>query len=146
MFEVEMLIFLVPPIVPTPILLQAVENDGVTLQGDAIMLLDNTGIPDGGSTEAPSLVKSDSTYVLFFSSGCFVTTNYTVNYAVAQSITGPYQRAPQPLFVSGDYGLVAPGGMSVHSDAKHMVFHANFGNGRALYTAAIDVHGNMVTA
>lgn len=116
------------------------------MQGDAVILLDHEGMADGGSIEAPSLVQSGGQYVLFFSSGCYYTTNYTVNYATAPAITGPYQRADHPLFISGDYGLVAPGGMSIYSDAKHMVFHANFGGGRALYNAAVASQGNQVTA
>lgn len=126
--------------------MQAVGGDGVTLQGDPVILLDNNGVADGGSVEAPSLVQSGGAYVLFFSSGCYITTNYTVNYATAPVITGPYQRADQPHFVSGDYGLVAPGGMSIYSDARHMVFHANFDSGRALYTAAVAILGSQVIA
>ena len=85
-------------------------------------------------------------YILFFSSGCFTTGNYTVNYATANSISSPYTRATLPLFVTGNYGLDGPGGMSIYQDAKHMVFHARYGNGRALYDAAITFEGNKVTA
>ncbi len=120
-------------------MLQAVASDGVTLQGNAIILLDNRGVSDDGNTEAPSIVCYGDTYVLFFSSGCFNTANYTVNYATASSITGPYQRASKPLFVTGDYGLVGPGGMTMYHDAQHMVFHGNFGKGRALYVADVAI-------
>lgn len=111
-----------------------------------MILLDNNGVPDGGSVEAPSLVKSHGTYVLFFSSGCYITPNYTVNYATAHLIKGPYQRAAHPLFATDDLGLTAPGGMSIYLDAKHMVFHASYGAGRALYNAVVTIKGGMVTA
>ena len=126
-------------------MLQAVDEDGITLQHGPVMLLDNNGITDMGSVEGPSLVRSGTNYVLFFSSGCFLTEAYTVNYATAPSITGPYTRASRPLFMTGDYGLSAPGGMSMHPDSKHMVFHAYFGSGRALYNAAIDISGGKVS-
>lgn len=117
--------------------MQAVANDGITPQGDAVTILNNNGVADEGTIEGPSLVQVGGTYILFFSSGCFTTDNYTVNYATAKTIRGPYTRAAQPLFMSGDYGLYGPGGMSIYKDGKHMVFHARYGNGRALYNAVI---------
>ena len=126
-----------PPIQPTPIIFQPVAADGVTLQGDAVTILDNNGAADEGTIEGPSLVQAGGNYVLFFSSGCFITDSYTVNYATSDSIAGPYTRAAQPLFVSGDYGLYGPGGMSIYKDGQHMVFHARYDSGRALYNAVI---------
>ena len=92
-------------------MLQAVAADGVTLQGAPVTLLDNDGVSDDGVVEAPSLVKSASgEYVLFFSSGCYSTADYTVNYAVSTGgIDGPYIRKG-PLLATGDDGLYAPGG------------------------------------
>lgn len=101
----------VPPIAPTPIILQEVSSDGTTVVGQSYTLLDNNGVSDEGTTEAPSLVKTaagklhagerrplvpypmtlgryaDSIpgeYVLFFSNNCFNGGSYTVNYAVSQ--------------------------------------------------------------
>lgn len=134
------------PVKATPIILQPVGADGYTSQGEAVSLLDNNGLSDDGVVEAPSLVRAGDTWILFFSSGCFTSPHYTVNYATASSITGPYKRASVPLFSTGDRGLHAPGGMSIHSDAKHMVFHANVGSIRTLYTAIISIEGDQVTA
>lgn len=116
----------VAPIQPTPLILQPVSADGLTPQGTSTTLLDNAGASDDGITEAPSLVKAPSgRYFLFFSSGCFTTPDYTVSYAVSDSsITGPYVRAPSPLFRSGDDGLTAPGGADIWQDAEHLIFHA----------------------
>ena len=62
----------IAPIVPTPIMMQAVEGDGITPQGNPVQILDNNGVSDDGIVEAPSLVKApDNTYALFFSSGCY---------------------------------------------------------------------------
>ena len=140
----------VSPIVPTPIMLQAVAADGVTPQGSATTILNNNGLSDNGVVEAPSLVKTSSgEYVLFFSNGCYDTANYTVNYATASSANGPYTRYG-PLFQTGTDGLYAPGGADILWDASHMVFHADYGNEnatlRAMYTAIVDIQGNTVTA
>ncbi|KAK5166093.1 uncharacterized protein LTR77_008354 [Saxophila tyrrhenica] len=125
------------PIVRTPLVLQPVARDGITLQSRATVLLDNNGAADQGVIEAPSLTKSGNTWILYFSSGCFVTHNYTVSYATADSITGPYKRAERPLFETGDYDLDGPGGMSVFGDGKHMVFHGWKGDGGTLYSAVV---------
>ncbi|KAK0664250.1 putative arabinan endo-1 [Lasiodiplodia hormozganensis] len=117
----------IEPIVGTPLMLLAVAADGVTPQGSPVQLLDNAGVSDDGIVEAPALVKTyDGEYVLFFSSGCYSTDNYTVSFAMSSGgVTGPYQRADGPLLKSGDVDgqLVAPGGMDVHWDATRMVFH-----------------------
>ncbi|KAL9058258.1 MAG: hypothetical protein Q9162_001857 [Coniocarpon cinnabarinum] len=137
----------VNPIVPTPILMQAVAGDGVTPQGDPVQLFDNAGASDDGIVEAPSLVKApDGTYVLFFSSGCYRTPDYTVNYATSNAVFGPYTRAAAPLFKTGTDGLSAPGGMTIWNDAVHMVFHAGPADDRAMYTAQVTVNGATVTA
>ena len=109
-------------------------------------LLDNNGSADQGIIEAPYLIRSRTgTYFLFFSSGCFATSSYTVSYATASSLTGPYTRNPTPIFKTGDgNGFTAPGGMSIWSDDRHMVFHANSPAGRSTYTALISLDGTEV--
>jgi len=115
----------VAPIVPTPIMLQKVAADGLTLIGPPVQILDNNGVSDDGLVEAPSLVKSPSgIYFLFFSAGCYSTVDYSVSYATASNPAGPYTRHYPPLFSTGTDGLSAPGGASVFWDAYHMVFHA----------------------
>jgi len=117
----------VAPIVSTPILLQAVASNGYTLLGAPVTLLDNNGISDSGVTEAPSLVKAaDGTYVLFYSRDCYSSINYTVSYATASSVNGPYTRRADLLVggVAGEDGgamnLTGTGGADVLWDGVHM--------------------------
>lgn len=117
----------------------------MTLQGSATTLLDNNGASDGGGIEAPALIKSGSTYYLFFSSGCFTQSTYTVSYATSTSITSGFTRSGT-LFQSGTDGLTSPGGADIYKDGSHVVFHANYGSGRALYTAQITFNGKTVSA
>lgn len=132
----------------TPLVLQPVAADGVTLQGTATTLLENQGASDDNIIEAPSLLRTaDGVYVLFFSPGDFTTSVYSVSYATANAVTGPYTRAATPLFATGDDGLTAPGGADVWSDGTHLVFHADNGSGvRSLWTAEITVSGDSVSA
>ena len=134
----------VAPIIPTPIMLQQVQSDGVTKVGPAFTILMNEP-SDGPLVEAPSLIRSSGgNYTLFYSSNCFTSTAYDVAYATAPNITGPYTRAGS-LFTS-TVGMVSPGSADIDADGKHLVFHSNSPNGRALFTATVDVTGSKVTA
>lgn len=138
----------VAPIVPTPLILQQVGSDGVTFEGDPITLLDNLGAADQGVIEAPVISRSPSgTYFLFFSSGCFTGSGYTVSYATATNVKGPYTRQSTPLLQTGTDGLVGPGGASVVG--SKMVFHAYQGAvsafQRDLHTATLTYNGNTVS-
>ncbi|KAI9657076.1 MAG: hypothetical protein M1821_003242 [Bathelium mastoideum] len=134
----------VAPIIPTPIMLQKVQSDGVTKVGPAFTILMNEP-SDGPLVEAPSLIRSaGGNYTLFYSSNCFSSTAYDVAYATSPNITGPYTRAGS-LFTSRS-GMVSPGSADIDADGTHLLFHANADNGRALYTATINIADNKVTA
>jgi beta-xylosidase len=137
----------VAPIVSTPLRVQHLGNDGITLLGSATTILDNEGASDDGIVEAPSLLHRQGTWYLFFSANCYTTDRYNVRYATATSVTGPYTRASKPLFATGNgNGLVAPGGADVDHDGRHMLFHAQSGDGRAMYTALLNFDGTTVSA
>ncbi|KAK5000769.1 hypothetical protein LTR28_012996, partial [Elasticomyces elasticus] len=61
------------------------------------------------------------------------------------SVAGPYTRQGA-LFKTGDYGLVAPGGLDVAVNGNHAVFHANFGKGRAMFTALLSIRNDKISA
>ncbi|TKA33582.1 hypothetical protein B0A50_00418 [Salinomyces thailandicus] len=112
----------VKPIVSTPIMLQQVRQDGHTKIGNPIQLITN-GPNDGPVVEAPSLGKLDGKYVLFFSSNCFATTKYDVAYATSKNLKGPYTKYG-PLYVTGNLGMVAPGGLNIAVGGEHAIWHA----------------------
>lgn len=116
----------VAPIMPTPILLQEVEENGLTHIGEPIEILDRDAL-DGPLIEAPSLHRSpEGIYFLFFSSNCFTTPLYDTSYATAMNITGPYTKSRRPLFISGDGPeLVGPGGMDIIKGGDMIVFHGH---------------------
>jgi len=127
----------------TPIMLVPVDANGVTPLGQAVTLLDHTRI-DGPLIEAPSLTRRpDDSYALFFSSNCYSSTLYDVTWATASNISGPYSRKG-PLLVTGVQGLTAPGGATVAADGTHVVFHANYNNGRAMFTTTISGSGSVI--
>ncbi|KAF7514345.1 hypothetical protein GJ744_000115 [Endocarpon pusillum] len=141
----------IEPIVSTPVLLQQVGLDGVTLIGDPMPILDRDD-RDGPLVEAPSIYQSaEGIYFLFFSSGCYTSPSYEIKYATATDIAGPYTKASKPLLKSGDGpNLNGAGGASVSADGKVMIFHANLSpRGRPLYrgvfTAKPRFDGRTVT-
>ena len=140
----------VEPIVPTPIMLQRMHEDGLIADGDAVQLLDRTK-DDGPLIEAPELVRShEGIYFLFFSSGCTRTPSYDIKYATSTNLTGPYTRAQYTLLETDDWGLLAPGSAGVTADGAgnwNMAFHARVtmeqGRIRALFTAKLRLEGHV---
>lgn len=145
----------VAPIVPTPILLQAVEADGITPIGDPVEILDRD-VYDGPLIEAPSLHRtSEGIYFLFFSSNCFSGPLYDTSYATATSIYGPYTKSERPLFITGDGpDMRGPGGSDIVKDGSRVVLHGHLDDStgyvgytpRGMYTARLTFSGTTVTA
>ncbi|KAL5357563.1 glycosyl hydrolase [Aspergillus floccosus] len=130
------------PIVTVPIMLQELEDDGITPVGDPLQILKNEE-SDGPLVEAPNLIYTQGLYYLFFSSHCFTSPEYDVKYAYSTSLNGPYVRAARPLLKSGDFGLKSPGGATVSRDGTKIVFHADCKTSwRCMFAAAIDISVN----
>ncbi|KAI1376599.1 glycoside hydrolase family 43 protein [Hypoxylon crocopeplum] len=136
----------VEPIVPTPIMLQEVGDDGVTKIGDSVQIFDRSN-DDGPLVEAPSLLRTaNGLYILFFSSGCYLESTYNVNYATSTSVKGPFQRAPRPMIRTGEYTLQAPGGATAVNvgDRVGIAYHANCPAGRCMHTSQTVVDGREI--
>jgi beta-xylosidase len=135
----------------TPIVLQKMEENGITPSGAPITILDRTP-DDGPLVEAPAMARSDEgIYFLFYSSGCTFNPSYNIKYATSESITGPYTRASEPLLETGSWGLQAPGSPTVWRDQERwlIAFHARIynelGGIRGLYMAGLKLNGTTAT-
>lgn len=138
----------VEPIVSTPIMLQEVGADGITLVGEATQILDRTDA-DGPLVEAPNLIKTEEgSYALFYSSWCYTDVRYDVKYVLSKSVEGPYKRTRSPSLVeTSNFGLTSPGGATSIVGGGLMVFHANCDvetGARCMYTANFTVTGTNV--
>ncbi|KKY22700.1 putative glycosyl hydrolase family 43 protein [Phaeomoniella chlamydospora] len=145
----------IPPIVPTPILLQEVSpSDGVTPIGSPREILDLDFALDGPLIEAPSLYRSrEGIYFLFYSSDCFTTEGYDVKYATSPYIWGPYERAENSLLRTGDgppddtagpedtFKLVGPGGMDIFIPSNTLTTAATTSSSSTDGTARMLFHG-----
>lgn len=116
----------------TPIMLQKMENDGLTIDtGFTPQQLIINEKADGPVVEAPNIVYMDKRYVMFFSSNYYNTDLYDVSYAYADSLTGTWTKSKKPLVQTNNpySGVNAPGSASalVNSDGNtgDLFFHAN---------------------
>jgi hypothetical protein len=142
-------------VAPTPLMLQEVEDDGVSFIGDPVPLLENTRY-NGPGIEAPAMTYEDGKYYLIYNSRCYANETYSVHYATSfAGIEGPYRRSPRPLLITGQkvegVELLAPGGVDIDpSNASRIVFHSDvrpewfdrqtyqyFGRNRALFGAGL---------
>ena len=102
--------------------------------------------------EAPSLVKVNGVYVLFFSSNCYSGALYDTSYATADNIKGPYTKAgapDAPLLQTGKpYSqLYSPGGLDIGPGGVNVVFHADLGttaDTRQMYAGQVTISGKTV--
>ena len=99
--------------------IQKISNDGRTLEGQPAKLIRNDQSWEGTVTEAPTLWKHEGRYYLFYSANDYASPSYSVGYAVADTLLGPYQKAQRPLLSSSlKDAVVGPGGQDVVLDAE----------------------------
>jgi arabinan endo-1,5-alpha-L-arabinosidase len=127
----------------TSIWLQEVAADGLGFIGGRTGLIHNDRAEEAGVIEAPTLVKRNGRYVLFYSGGSYGGDGYFTSYATADAIGGPYQKAYRPLLTTASLnGTVhGPGGQDIVTVGSQdvIVFHGwiNGHTARGMYVAAV---------
>lgn len=110
----------------TPIYIQELAADGVTLLGSRTRLIANDRSWEGELVEGPWMIHHAGTYYLFYSANGYATTRYAVGVARATSPLGPFTKADQPILTSNT-SFAGPGHGSVlhgpSGDWVH-VYHA----------------------
>jgi arabinan endo-1,5-alpha-L-arabinosidase len=111
---------------PTPIYVQALAADGLSLAGDRVAVITNDLSWEGGVVEGPFVVRRDGTYFLFYSGNAYYNGTYAVGVARSASPFGPYEKHGAPILrSSADW--IGPGHCSV-VDApdgdSYVVYHA----------------------
>lgn len=130
---------------PAVINIQPLSADGRILTGPPVPLITNDQLWEGRVVEAPTLVKHDDTYVLFYSASDFGGGSYKTGYATATSITGPYTKSAGPLMTTESFrgDVIGPGGQDVitlTTGETKIVFHGwdTTYSYRAMYLADLD--------
>ena len=86
---------------PTYLYVQPLAADGLSLTGTATQLVRNDALWEGNVVEAPTMVKHNDKYYLFFSANNYAGFEYAVGYATCAAAVGPCQDAPEnPILAS----------------------------------------------
>ncbi|GAA4027800.1 hypothetical protein GCM10022281_03160 [Sphingomonas rosea] len=136
----------------TPIYAQQLSADGRSLVGERHLLLANDLDWEGHLIEGPYLTYRDGRYFLFYAGNDFTSPSYGIGYAVADTITGPYRKAAEPLLKSHpDWSAPGHASVSVGKEGEpRLFFHAYHpGTGgynvfRALLTVGLSFSGEEV--
>ena len=140
---------------PATISIQPLSADGTTLTGPPTPLITNDQPWEGAVVEAPTLVKHDATYYLFYSANDFYGAGYRTGYATSSSPTGPFRKATTELMTSDRFGdqVRGPGGQDVFTTRQGTTAIAYHGwdptfSYRALYVSPLEwtADGPRVTA
>ena len=136
---------------PTPIKIQRMARDALTLLDGSKTILDNWGASNNGVVEAPALYKiGDGNFILFYSAHCYSSDDYDIEYAFSSTIDGTYENRGILIRTVDNKGVFGPGGIDIDPNGKNVVFHgrtvANQGNGkRLLYSATLTISGRSVS-
>lgn len=84
----------------TPIRIQPLSADGLSLTGSATTLLTNTLGWEGALIEAPWMIFEGGWYYLFYSANGYASNAYAIGVARSQSPTGPFTKKGDPILVT----------------------------------------------
>lgn len=111
---------------PTPIIIQELKADGMTVTGEPKELIRNDRPWEGVLVEAPTLIYHEGWYYLFYSGNIFAVDEYAVGVARSRDVWGPYEKFTEPIMAQ-DKDFSGPGHQFVIQDKEgrwHMFYHA----------------------
>ncbi|OTA95508.1 glycoside hydrolase family 43 protein [Hypoxylon sp. CO27-5] len=136
---------------PTPIKIQRMARDALTLLDSPKTILDNWGASNDGVVEAPSLYKiADGNYVLFYSAHCYSSDDYDIEYAFSSTIDGSYTNRGILIRTVDNRGIYGPGGLDIDPNGKSVVFHGRLNPNqpnaaRQMYSAELTINGQSIS-
>lgn len=112
---------------PTPIYVQPLSADGLTLTGTKTLLIDHDTSWEGNLVEGPWMIEEGGYFYLFYSANGYASNNYAIGVARASSPTGPFTKYSGNPILKTRGAWAGPGHGSVvkgpHGEWVH-VFHA----------------------
>jgi len=82
---------------PTPIHIQPLAPDGMSVTGSPATLITNDQPWEGAVTEGPWMLLHGGSYYLFYSGNAYDSTAYAIGVARASSPLGPFTKLPSPI-------------------------------------------------
>ncbi|MBI5160016.1 MAG: family 43 glycosylhydrolase [Micrococcales bacterium] len=127
------------------IFLQPLSADGTTLTGPPVELIRRDRPFEGNVVEAPTLLKRNGVYTLFYSANDFGGGGYRTAYATSTSLAGPYTKARTELMTTDRFqgDVIGPGGQDIVTrpdGSSAIVFHGwdPTYSYRAMYVSALN--------
>lgn len=112
---------------PVGLWIQPLSADGLTLTGEPVELLRRDQLWESPLIEAPDMVEYADRYYLFYSGNWWESAEYSVSYAICETVTGPCVKPQKkPLFVY-QRPVLGPGGQELFHDQDGqwwMAYHA----------------------
>ena len=112
---------------PVSLWVQPLSDDGLSLEGEAVELLQRDQPWERPLIENPAMVLYEGDYYLFYSGNWWESVDYAVGYGVCETVTGPCTKPEtQPIFTYAPEAL-GPGGESFFADPEGhlwMAYHA----------------------
>lgn len=113
--------------IKTKIMLARIDPVERKLLGVPAVLIENDMPWEGISVEAPTLIRHNGQYHLFYSGAMFHSARYAVGYAIADTIDGPYRKCHDNPILASSGPRVAPGHQAIfrHRDGQYWIaYHA----------------------
>ena len=113
---------------PNGIFVQKLSPDGLATLSEPSLLIWVDAAWEGDIAEAPTMIKRQGTYYLFYSANDYRNQTYAVGYAICKSATGPCTKAEEnPVLATGSNAsrALGPGHQSIAKvgDDYWMFFH-----------------------
>lgn len=105
---------------------QKLSPDGLRVTGAPAKLIKEDQPWEGSLVEAPALFQHGSRYYLFYSANAYNTCHYSVGYAVADAVTGPYTKPRSTPWLAGTPDVCGPGGediVTARDGSTWMAYH-----------------------
>ena len=106
----------------------ALSPDGLSLSSEPVCLLGHDRRWERPLIEAPSMVRADDSYVLFYSGNWWESHGYAIGYAMADAPLSPcHKTTRRRAWVATREGAAGPGGQEFFTDADGglwMAYHA----------------------
>jgi putative cell wall-binding protein len=113
---------------PSRLWMAQLSGDGRTVSSGHVTILSQSAAWESPTIEQPNIVKSGSTYYLFYSGGWWESSTYGMGYATATSRTGPYtKKTTSTAWVGSSSGATGPGGLDTFTGPSGQLwatFHA----------------------
>ncbi len=110
---------------PTTIWIQPLSDDGLSLTGEAVAILQNDCAWEGDVVEGPSVIRRGGWFYLFYSGNacCGADCKYAVGVARARSVLGPWEKYGQNPVIDSNAQWRCPGHGSVVDTADGRTFY-----------------------